>query len=139
MTIDGLATCKSDFDPKQTMERLVAAVERRGTAVLSRIDHSAAAASVGMQLRPTALLIFGNPKAGTPLMGAAQTIGIDLPLRALVWQDSGGQTWLGYNEPHFLAQRHGIDSDFGKVLDAMAKTLEAVAVEATRRATGDPT
>lgn len=133
MTIDGLAVRKSDFDPLQTTQRFIAALERRGITVLARIDHSAAAAAAGMQLRPTELLIFGNPKAGTPLMAAAQTIGIDLPLKALVWQDAEGNTWLGYNEPRFLAQRHGVDSGFEKLLDTMTRTLEEVANEAANR------
>ena len=77
--------------------------------ILARIDHAAAAANVGMALRPTEVLIFGNPLAGTPLMQAAQTIGIDLPLKALVWQDDAGKTWLAYNDPTWLARRHGAD------------------------------
>jgi uncharacterized protein (DUF302 family) len=133
MTIDGLTARRSDFDPGQTMERLVAAIEQQGINVLARIDHAGAAAKAGLQLRPTELLIFGNPKAGTSLMNAAQTLGIDLPLKVLVWQEADGQTWLGYNEPRFLARRHGIESGFEKILDAMTGTLERVAKAATKR------
>jgi uncharacterized protein (DUF302 family) len=85
MTPDGLVTFLSSFGPKETMDRLAAAVANRGVTILARIDHAAAAAEVGLALRPTEVLVFGNPRAGTPLMEATQTIGIDLPLKALVW------------------------------------------------------
>jgi len=110
------------------MDRLAAAVTSRGITILARIDHAAAAAAVGMTLRPTELLIFGNPKAGTPLMRADQTIGIDLPLKLLVWQDEEGVTWIGYNDPEWLATRHGLGG--APVLGVMAKALAAIAAEA---------
>jgi uncharacterized protein (DUF302 family) len=110
MTPAGFATRPSGFEPKETMDRLAAAVAKRGAAVFARIDHASAAAKVGMELRPTELLIFGDPRAGTPLMQAAQTIGIDLPLKALVWRDAEGRTWLGYNDPAWLAERHGVSA-----------------------------
>jgi uncharacterized protein (DUF302 family) len=113
------------------MDRLVAAVTARGMAVLARIDHAGAAAKVGMELRPTEVLIFGNPKAGTPLMQKAQTLGIDLPLKTLVWEDERGKTWLGYNDPVWLAARHGADAGAEKILGAMTDVLAAVAEEAT--------
>ena len=128
---DGFTTWQSAHGPKETMDRLTAAVTKRGMAVLARIDHAAAAATVGLALRPTEVLIFGNPRAGTPLMQAVQTIGIDLPLKALVWQDAEGKTWLGYNEPGWLARRHGANAGAERVLDAMTAALEAVAKEAT--------
>jgi len=130
MTPDGLTTCKSTFGPKETMDRLVAAGTGRGMAVLARIDHAAAAAKVGMALRPTEVLIFGNPRAGTPLMQASQTLGIDLPLRALVWQDEAGATWLGYNDPQWLARRHGPQLGSEPALQPMLYALAAVAQEA---------
>lgn len=130
MTPDGLTTIASMFGPKETMDRLVAAVTARGMAVLARIDHAAAAAKIGMALRPTEVLIFGNPRAGTPLMQASQTIGIDLPLRALVWQDEAGATWLGYNDPSWLARRHGPQSGFEPALQPMIHALGATAKEA---------
>ena len=95
------------------------------------IDHAAAAAAIGMELRPTEVLIFGNPQAGTPLMPAVQTVGIDHPLKALVWQDEGGATWLAYNDPQWLARRHGADAGLDQTLHAMADALAAVAKEAT--------
>src|SRR6202162_4342292 len=96
MTPDGLTISASNYSPKETMDRLTAAVTDRGMTVLARVDHAAAAGKAGMELRPTEVLIFGNPKAGTPLMQVAQTMGIDLPLKALVWQDDNGKTWLAY-------------------------------------------
>jgi uncharacterized protein (DUF302 family) len=126
--VDGLATVQSAHGPKETMDRLAAAVTSRGITILARIDHAAAAAAVGMTLRPTELLIFGNPKAGTPLMQADQTIGIDLPLKLLVWQDEEGATWIGYNDPEWLATRHGLGGT--PVLGTMAKALAAIAAEA---------
>jgi len=113
---------------------LAAAVTKRGITVLARIDHAAAAAKAGMTLRPTEVLIFGNPQAGTPLMQAVQTIGIDLPLKALVWQDEAGKTWLAYNDPTWLARRHGAETGADRILGAMTDVLAAVAKEATHLA-----
>ena len=131
MTPEGLTSHRSRFDPAETKRRLEAAVTERGISVLARIDHAAAASKAGMELRPTAVLIFGNPRAGTPLMQAAQTLGIDLPLRALVWQDADGATWLAYNEPTWLASRHGVAEEHERILAAMADGLAAIAKEAT--------
>ena len=97
--------------------------------VFARIDHRAAAEEVGLSLRPTELLIFGNARAGTPLMQAAQTIGIDLPLKALVWQDADGTTWFAYNDPDWLMARHGVGADTEGVRRAMADALAATARE----------
>jgi len=104
---DGLIAVKSPHSAEDTMNRLEATVKERGLNVFARVDHAAGAMKVGKSLRPTELLIFGNPQGGTPLMECAQTAGIDLPLKALVWQDDTAQVWLGYNDPAFLAQRHG--------------------------------
>jgi uncharacterized protein (DUF302 family) len=131
MTPEGLSISSSNFGPEETMARLAAAVTARGMTILARIDHAAAAAKVGMDLRPTEVLIFGNPRAGTPLMQAAQTIGIDLPLKALVWQDESGATWLGYNDPTWLAKRHGALVEAHPALGAMTTALAAIAKEAT--------
>ena len=92
------------------MNRLEKIVSQRGLNVFARIDHAAGAAKVGKFLRPTELLIFGNPQGGTPLMECAQTVGIDLPLKALVWEDASKQVWIGYDDPIYLAQRHGIEN-----------------------------
>lgn len=104
---DGLIAVKSPHSAKATIDKLEEVVKQRGLTVFARIDHAAGASKVGMSLRPTEVLIFGNPQGGTPLMECAQTAGIDLPLKALVWEDASGQVWLGYNDPTFLARRHG--------------------------------
>src|SRR5258705_13341116 len=127
MTPDGLTISASNIGPKETMDRLAAVVTDQGMTVLARIDHAAAAAKAGMELRPTEVLIFGNPKAGTPLMQAAQTIGIDLPLKALVWQDGSGDMWLSYNDPSWFAKRHGLDREVEATINAMTGALETIA------------
>ncbi|WP_158807293.1 DUF302 domain-containing protein [Beijerinckia sp. L45] len=129
MTDTGLKTVPSHHGPKATMDRLVAAVTAKGMTVLARIDHAAAAEHVGLALRPTEVLIFGAPKAGTPLMQAVQTMGLDLPLKALVWEDAAGKTWITYNDPDWLARRHGVTGE-EKVVAAMAAALAAVTAEA---------
>src|SRR5271154_6616471 len=120
MAADGLITLASGFGPKQTMDRLEAEIKAKGMAVFARIDHAAAAAKAGLQLRPTELLIFGNAKGGTPLMQANQVIGIDLPLKALVFEDAAGKVGLAYNDPHWLARRHGLGAGAAQTVDAMA-------------------
>jgi uncharacterized protein (DUF302 family) len=103
---DGLITLASGLAPKETADRLAAEIEARGMPVFARIDHAAGALATGLALRPTELLIFGNAGGGTPLMQADQAIGIDLPLKAVVYEDAAGKTWLAYNDPHWLARRH---------------------------------
>ena len=127
MAADGLTTLRSSYGPKDTMTRLEAEVKARGMTVFARIDHAAGAAGGGLSLRPTELLIFGNAKAGTPLMQTVQTTGIDLPLKALVWEDASGATWLSYNDPAWLAQRHGVAGETETVIGMMSKALDAVA------------
>ena len=113
------------------MNRFEAEVRARGMTVFAHVDHAAGATAVGLSLRPTELLIFGNARTGTPLMQSAQTFGIDLPLKALVWQDASGTAWLSYNDPAFLAHRHGLDGADNTTVDAMAATLKAIAGKAT--------
>ena len=113
------------------MNRFEAEVRARGMTVFAHIDHAAGATALGLPLRPTELLIFGHAKTGTPLMQSNQMIGIDLPLKALVWQDVSGTTWLSYNDPAFLARRHGVDGAADATLDAMAAALNAIASKAT--------
>jgi len=131
VTPAGLVATPSAFGPDETLDRLVDVVTGHGMAVLARIDHAAAAATVGLELRPTTVIVFGNPRGGTPLMQAVQTIGIDLPLKALVWEDAEGRTWLGYNDPMWLAARHGIDPQAVASLAAMTAMLAAASVEVT--------
>lgn len=131
MAADGLVTIMSSFGPEETMKRLEAEVKAKGLTVFAHVDHAAGAATVGLPLRPTDLLIFGNAKGGTPLMQQAQTIGIDLPLKALVWQDEAGATWLSYNDPAYLAERHGIGEQAKPVINALTGALHAIAAKAT--------
>jgi uncharacterized protein (DUF302 family) len=128
----GLTTFLSAHGAKATMDRLEAAIRAKGMTIFARIDHSAGAAEAGLSLRPTELLIFGHAKAGTPLMQAVQAIGIDLPLKALVHEDASGKVWLSYNQPDWLAARHGIGAEAAGSIAAMARALGAVAAEATR-------
>ena len=122
----GLICVKSTFPVKETVDKLVHLVESKGLTVFCRVDHAAGAIAAGMQLRPTTVVIFGNAKGGTPLMQASQTIGIDLPLKVLTWEDAGGQTWLGYNDPVWLAERHGIQAQGATPANAMRTLLSAV-------------
>jgi uncharacterized protein (DUF302 family) len=130
MPVQGLTTVKSSHAPDETMRRLEAAVKAKGLTVFARIDHAEGASAVGLSLRPTEVLIFGNAKGGTPLMQAVQTIGIDLPLKALVWQDTAGQTWLSWNDPAWLASRHGVNG-----VEAVVGRLTALLDDLARTAT----
>ena len=132
MAADGLTTIRSSYGPKDTMNRLEAEVKAKGMTVFARIDHAAGAAAVGLSLRPTELLIFGNARGGTPLMQADQAIGIDLPLKAVVYEDAAGKTWLAYNDPHWLASRHGLGAGVTAAVEAAVSALAALAAEATR-------
>src|ERR1700676_4403764 len=130
MAADGLTTIPSSYGPKDTMDRLEAGGKAKGMMGVARSDHAAGAAAVGLSLQPTEILVFGNAKAGTPLMHAAQTIGIDLPLKVLVWQDESGKTWLSYNDPAWLVKRHGLSGTETPV-GVMTAALNAVAKAAT--------
>ena len=130
MAKDGLVTLGSRYSALQTVERLAAEIEKRGMTVFTRIDHAAAARAQGMALRPTEVLLLGNPRAGTPLMQADQTIGIDLPLKLLVWEDGAGKVWVAYNDPVWLSDRHGLPPGEGERLKAMAAGLHAIATAA---------
>jgi len=116
---DGLITIESRFPVSQTIDRLADAATAAGLVVFARVDHAKGAQEVGLELRPTELLIFGNPKGGTPLMQDKQTAGIDLPVKALAWEDEGGQVWLGYNDTDWLARRHQLGATSAQALTAM--------------------
>ncbi|MBC7780750.1 MAG: DUF302 domain-containing protein [Proteobacteria bacterium] len=122
---DGLIAVKSPYSAKETMDRLEGVVKQRGLNVFARIDHAAGAAKIGKTLRPTEVLIFGNPQGGTPFMECAQSVGIDLPLKALVWEDGSAQVWLGYNDPEYLGKRHEVPSC--QVAATLRKTLTGLA------------
>jgi len=127
--IEGLTAIASNFGPKETMDRLETEIRAKGMEVFARIDHAAGAAEVGLNLRPTELIIFGNARGGTPLMQSAQTIGIDLPLKALVWEDAAGKTWISYNEPKWIVQRHGV-TPAEAIVNKLADLLRAISTTA---------
>jgi uncharacterized protein (DUF302 family) len=129
MATDGLTTIKSAYSAQETMARLRAAVTAKGMTVFAHIDHAAGAAEAGLPLRPTDLLIFGSPKGGTPVMQSAQTAGIDLPLKALVWQDEAGTTWLTYNTPAWIGERHG--AGVQPAIHGMTVAIDSIAAAAT--------
>lgn len=128
---DGLIAVKSPHSAKVTMDKFEEIVKQRGLNVFARVDHAAGAAKIGKTLRPTEVLIFGNPQGGTPFMECAQSVGIDLPLKALVWEDASAQVWLGYNDPAFLAQRHGVPQC--PVAENLRKALAGLAEAAVAR------
>ena len=126
MAENGLISIESRFGVAETIDRLVATVTSAGMRVFARIDHAAGAHEVGAELRPTELLIFGHPKGGTPLMQDQQAAGIDLPLKALAWEDALGKVWLSYNDAHWLAERHGLGQASRDAVKAIAAGVEKV-------------
>jgi len=127
---NGLITKKSNYSVKETIDRLEAVLKKKGITVALRWSHSDKANGVGIPLRPTELLIFGNPKLGSHMFTSQQTAGIDFPMKALAWQDADGQVWYTYNDPAYLAQRHGI-TDRDAVLAKMTKALAKFSSVAT--------
>jgi uncharacterized protein (DUF302 family) len=128
MAGNGLLQVASPHTVDETVDRLKSILAQRGVQVFALIDHSGEAEKVGLKMRPTKLLIFGNPKGGTPLMVAAPTLAIDLPLKALVWEDEGGKVWVTHNSPEYLQQRHRVPEDLIKNI-AVVGALAAKAVE----------
>ena len=126
-------TIPSDFSVKETIDRIAAIVQSKGLTVFARIDHGANATQAGLELRPTELIIFGNPKAGTILMQDQQTSGIDLPVKALAWQDEQGKNWLSYNTAEWLTERHSLTDKSRATLKAIEEGLILVATAATKR------
>lgn len=127
MTVEGLKVFPSRHGVAETVQRLEVAIARYGMTIFARIDHAAAAEKVGMDLPPTIVILFGNARAGTPLMQARPTVAIDLPLKILVWQDGAG-AWLAYNDPVWIAHRHGLPGD-GSV-EPFIEAMAAIASEA---------
>ncbi len=128
--VEGLITLPSTYSPKETADRLATAVTSRGMTLIARVDHAAAAAKVGLDLRPTEVLIFGNPAAGTLLMQDIQTVGLDLPLKALVWQDDAAGVWISYQDLGWLAKRYGLSVGKQQTIEKMASLMKTVAAEA---------
>jgi uncharacterized protein (DUF302 family) len=127
---DDVITKKSHHDVATTLDRLENIVKEKGITVMARVDHAKNAKGVGMELRPTQLLIFGNPKLGTALMQADQRIGLDLPMKVLVWEDAEGTVWLAYVDPQELAERYGIDEDH-EVVKKLQQALDTFTTAAT--------
>ncbi|MFZ3264076.1 MAG: DUF302 domain-containing protein [Terriglobales bacterium] len=119
----GIIDILSPYSVPETLARLQSILKEKGVTVFALIDHSGEAAKVGLTMRPTQLLIFGNPKGGTPVMVAAPSVAIDFPLKALAWQDAQGKVWLSYNSPEYLQQRHGIPADLLKNIAGPAALL----------------
>jgi uncharacterized protein (DUF302 family) len=131
MDKSGLVTLSSAYPMAVTVQRLVDAVTSRGLTIFARIDHAKNASDAGLELRPTELVVFGNGKGGTPIMQASPRSAIDLPMKALVWQEDDEQVWLAYNDPRWLADRHAIGPAAGKAMDAMMAALAAIGTDAT--------
>lgn len=131
MNEDGVITLASQFPVHETVDRLASSVESNGFMVFARIDHAAHAAKIGMELRPTELLIFGNPKVGTSLMQDQQTAGLDLPVKVLTWEDADSRVWLSYYTAAWIAKQH----DLGAHSEASIKAIEAVLAAVSQAAT----
>jgi uncharacterized protein (DUF302 family) len=130
MSSNGLITVPSNYSVKQTLDRLEAALKAAGITIFARVDHAGGAASVGLALRPTEVLIFGNPKGGTPLMQANQMTGLDLPLRVLAWEDEAGNTNLTYNDVDWLAERYNLGALTEPAREGLTKVLAKFTAEA---------
>jgi uncharacterized protein (DUF302 family) len=123
----GIVTIPSHHSVNQTVEKLKTILQAKGVKLFALVDHSGEAEKAGLQMRPTKLLIFGSPKAGTPLMIAAPSVAIDLPLKILVWEDAGGKAWISYNSPAYLQARHGLPQELLQniaVVEALAAKAE---------------
>ena len=131
MAGDGLITVASAYRIAETVDRLAAAAEAAGMQVFVRVNHAAGAAEVGMSLRPTELILVGNPRGGTPLMQDRQTAGIDLPLRALAWEDADGRVWVTTNDAAWIADRHGLGKASAAAVSAVSAGLARIVGEAT--------
>jgi|TARA_B100000315_G_scaffold28113_1_gene23940 uncharacterized protein (DUF302 family) len=129
---NGLISLKSSYDVKTTIDRLESVLKEKGMTIFKRVNHTKGAKNVGLKLRPTELLIFGNPKVGTPLMQCEQSAAIDLPQKALAWEDGKGQVWLSYNNPDYIAERHNI-SGCEKVINKIKNALSKFTKKATAK------
>ncbi len=125
---NGMQHLSSPYSVPETLRRIESLLQEKGLTIFCRVDHSGEAEKVGLKMHPTQLILFGSPKAGTPVMVASPTIAIDLPLKALVWEDAGGKVWVSYNSPEYLQQRHSVPSELVKNISG-AGTLLALAVK----------
>ena len=127
--LHGVVRIRSAHDVARTAERLVAILERHGLRVFAQIDFARDAAAAGLALRPERLVVFGNPKSGTPLLAAAPSIGLDLPLKALIWKDADGATWLAHNDPAYIVHRHAVPAELSKYIEGAAALIAEAASE----------
>src|SRR5579863_9079901 len=125
---NGRIHLNSPYSVSETLKRVESLLQEKGVTIFCRIDHSGEAEKAGMKMHPTQLLVFGSPKGGTPVMLASPTIAIDLPLKALIWEDAGGKVWVSYNSPKYLQKRHGVPDDLVKNV-SVAGTLLALAIK----------
>jgi uncharacterized protein (DUF302 family) len=125
----GIVRIPSHYSVAVTMERLETILKERGVMIFARIDFSGDAQRAGLPMRPQQMLIFGNPKGGTPLMVAVPTAGLDLPLKALVWEDTAGNAWIAYNDPQYIVKRHGLAANLSANLAAVIPLIERAAKE----------
>jgi uncharacterized protein (DUF302 family) len=121
---NGMVHLASRYSVPETLQRLEALLKAKGITVFCRVDHSGEAEKAGLKMNPTQLLIFGSPKAGTPLMVSSPTLAIDLPLKALIWEDAGGKVWVSYNSPEYLQTRHNISDDLLKNISVIGPLLQ---------------
>lgn len=125
MPDNGMLHLSSSYSVVETLKRVETLLEQKGLTVFCRVDHSGEAEKVGLKMRPTQLLLFGSPKGGTPVMVASPTIAIDLPLKALIWEDAEGKVWVSYNSPEYLQKRHNVPADLVKNISAAGPLLES--------------
>ncbi len=123
----GMIHLRSHYSVRETLQRLESVLHAHGLTIFGRVDHSGEAEKAGLKMRPTQLLIFGSPKAGTPMMVASPTLAIDLPLKALAWEDAAGAVWLSYNSPDYLKQRHDVPDDLIKNISGAGALLQQAA------------
>src|SRR5208337_446599 len=126
MPAAGLTAIVSNFGAKETLGRIKTELRTRGIELFAQIDHAENARTAALTLRPSVVLIFGNAKAGTPLMQANQAVGLDLPLKALVWEDADGKTWISYNDPVWIARRYGLPAEALQIAEKMRQGLESI-------------
>ncbi|MGB7283010.1 MAG: DUF302 domain-containing protein [Candidatus Acidiferrum sp.] len=121
---NGMVHLSSPYSVLETLKRVETLLQERGLTIFCRVDHSGEAEKVGLNMHPTQLILFGSPKGGTPVMVASPTIAIDLPLKALIWEDAGGKVWVSYNSPEYLQQRHSVPADLVKNISAVGPLLQ---------------
>jgi uncharacterized protein (DUF302 family) len=123
---NGMTHLSSPYPFAETIKRLESLLQAQGLKIFCRIDHSGEAEKVGLKMHPTQVIIFGSPKGGTPLMLAAPTVAIDLPLKALIWEDGAGKVWVSYNSPEYLKQRHNLPDELVKNIAGIGPLLQKV-------------